>query len=154
MPETKNNADEICNRFDAIHWHDSEIQQISIKKDAAKNTYDIVFDLRLITQFSDSERKYIYEGRHLIFKHCRITLLDLDLLGMLLCRGAIADAVCYKDAMELEKKIRDKAKNFDLPERNNPLEYCLGFRIYMLPPSGNIFIFARDFELQPLIETV
>lgn len=40
------------------------------------------------------------------------------------------------------------ARGFDLPEDRNPIERCLGFVIQMIPPGGEMLIFARDFELE------
>jgi hypothetical protein len=87
------------------------------------------------------------QEKHIVFRECRIVLADLDLLGVLMCRGDIASAVCYPNAVELERTKRDKTRQFDLPEDHNPLEECLGFRIQMIHPGGEIVVFARDFEL-------
>ena len=135
-----------CERFSQVQWHDSKLLNLQLVKHADRKQYDLRLDLDLIIGFSQgrterSEKSALFEG-------CRIIQTDLDLLGVLMCDGAIASAVCYADAIELERKMRDKAEQFDFPESYNPLEKCLGFLIEMINPGGEIVVFAREFHMK------
>jgi hypothetical protein len=64
-----------------------------------------------------------------------------------MCGGDIGAAGCHPDAAELEKRKRDKVRQFDLPQNQNPLEEYIGFFFEMIPPGGQIIIYAKAFEL-------
>jgi hypothetical protein len=151
MSEAKLNLDEICARFSQIHWHDSKLTNLHILKRPEKRRYDLQLDLDLIVNFS--EHKTERNKYSAIFRDCRIIRADLDLLGVLICGGDIGAAVCYLDAHKLESERRNKIQQFDLPDGDNPLERCLGFVVQMIPPGGEIIIFARDFQLASAILT-
>lgn len=136
---------DICERFSRLQWHDSKLIELRLLKHAERK-YDLQLDLDLIIGFSEGRTER--SKKRAIFEECRIIRTDLDLLGVLMCDGAIASAVCYPDAIELEKKIRDKAERFDFPESYNPLERCLGFLIEMINPGGEIVVFAKDFQIK------
>lgn len=134
----------ICEQFSQIKWHDSKIIELHLVKES-KERYDLLLDLNLITGYSEGRCEWARKtGR---FANCRIIRSDLDLLGMLLCGGAIGEASCYPDAVEFERKNRNQAHEFDLPDEANLLEDCLGFQFYLIPPGGEFIVIARDFQL-------
>lgn len=139
------NSEKICELFSQIKWHDSKVLAIHLTKNSEKPQYDLRMDLDLIVGFS--EGKVERRKQSALFSNCRIVQSDLDLLGVLLCSGDIGAAGCYTDSTELEKRERDKVRLFDLPQDFNPLQECIGFFFEMVPPGGQIVIFARDFEL-------
>lgn len=143
---TKNKSD-ICAKFSQVFWHDSELLNVHLLRDSEKNQYDLRLDLNVITGFSEGRAET--SRKIAVFSDCRIVRADFDLLGVLACGGAIAAGVCYEDAIELERRKRDKAQDFDLPDSSNALAECLGFLIEMINPGGEIAVFARDFELIP-----
>lgn len=145
MVETKLNADETCARFSKIYWHDSKLINLHILKRPEEGQYDLQLDLNLIVSFSPGNTEW--RKHSAIFRDCRIVQTDLDLLGVLLCGGDIGVAGCYPDSLELEKRKRDKVRLFDLPQDLNPLSKCIGFFFEMIPPGGQLIIFARDFTL-------
>jgi hypothetical protein len=135
-----------CERFSQVKWHDSKLLDLQLVKRADRKQYDLRLDLDLVIGFSQGRTER--SKKCVLFEECRIVQTDLDLLGLLMCDGAIASAVCYTDAIELERRMRDKAEQFDLPESYNPLEECLGFLIEMINPGGEIVVFARDFDIR------
>ncbi|MGH9874932.1 MAG: hypothetical protein ACRD9S_20955 [Pyrinomonadaceae bacterium] len=145
MPEAKLNIHGVCARFSQIYWHDSKLLDLHLLRHPEKKKYDLRLDLDLIVGFSEGnvERR----KQSALFRDCRIIQTDLDLLGVLICGGDIGSAGCYLDAVELEKKKRDRLRRFDLPQDQNPLEACIGFFIEMIPPGGELIVFARNFEL-------
>jgi len=110
-----------------------------------KFKHEIRLDLDLIVDFSEGKIERRLQSA--VFRDCRILKTDLDLLGVLICGGDIAAAGCYPDAIELEKEMRDKVRQFDLPQTRNPLDECVAFFFEMIPPGGQMLIFARGFEL-------
>ena len=146
MSEVDINKDEVCTNFSKIYWHDSKLIDLHVLKRAEKASYDLQLDLDLIVKLSQGN---VDRSKHTaIFRDCRIIQTQLDLLGITLCGGDIWCAWCYTDAVELENERRKMARGFDLPEDRNPLERCLGFVIQMIPPGGEMLIFAKDFELR------
>lgn len=141
----KERFDQICAEFSKIYWHDSKLLDLHLTQNEEARQYDLRLDLDLIVGFSEGklERKL----QSAFFRDCRILKTDLDLLGVLLCGGDIAAAGCYPDAIELEEGERDKVRQFDLPQTRNPLDECVGFFFEMVPPGGQMIIFARGFEL-------
>jgi hypothetical protein len=144
MVETDIKSREVCIRFSEIRWHDSKLLGLCLLKDGTEK-YDLRLDLDLIV---DSREGVIERSKKsALFRECRILQTDLDLLGILICGGDIASAICYPDAVEMEKG-RDKAVQFGFPQDHNPLEKCVGFLIEMINPGGEIIVLARDFELE------
>lgn len=145
MLETEIDFEKVCGRFSQVHWHDSKLLNIHLLKDPEKRAYSLRLDINLIINFSGG--KVERRKKTTIFKECRIVQTNLDLLGVLMCGGAVASGSCYKDATQLERNKRNQATDFDLPQDNNPLEKCVGFHIEMIHPGGDIVIFARDFDI-------
>lgn len=135
----------ICESFRQIKWHDSKLLGLHLIRDPEMPRYDLRLDLNLIVGFL--EGKVQRRKQTALFSDCRIIQTDLDLLGVLLCSGDIGAAGCYPDSAELEKRERDKIRLFDLPQDLNPLQECIGFFFEMVPPGGQLIIFAKDFEL-------
>lgn len=146
MSEIQNQFEEVYARFQQIDWHDSEFLNLHLLKDSENSKCDLWLEINLNISFSKGG--YNQVKTNVIFKECRIVQIDLDLLGVIMCSGAIGDAICYKDAAQLEKEVRNKIIQFDLLEKENPLANCLGFYIEMINPGGEIIIFAKDFELK------
>ena len=135
---------EVCARFSQNKWHDSRIVELHLVKES-EGRYDLLLDLNLITGYS--EGKYEWARKTGRFANCRIIRSDLDILGMLLCGGAIGEASCYPDAIQFERKHRDRAHEFDLPDEHNELEGCVAFHFEMIHPGGELIVIARDFQL-------
>lgn len=138
-------VDEICAKFSRIYWHDSKLINLRLLRVAGERKYDLQLDLDLITHFEQG--KIETNRKTVIFRECRILQMDLDLLGVLICGGDISTATCYTNAVEMERKNRSKAHQFNFSQSSNPLDKCLGFLIEMTNPGGEMFVFARDFEL-------
>lgn len=138
-------SEKVCESFSQILWHDSKLLDLHLIRNPEKRQYDLRLDLNLIVGYS--EGKIERRKQSALFSDCRIIQTDLDLLGILLCGGDIGAAGCHPDSVELEKRKRDKVRQFDLPQNQNPLEECIGFFFEMIPPGGQIIIFAKDFEL-------
>ena len=138
-------SEKICESFSQIRWHDSKLLDVHLIRSPEKPQYDLRLDLNLIVGYT--EGKIERRKQSALFSDCRIIQTDLDLLGILLCGGDIGAAGCHPNSAELEKTKRDKVRLFDLPQDQNPLEEYIGFFFEMIPPGGEIIIFARDFEL-------
>lgn len=140
-----NKSEKICESFSKVLWHDSKLLGLHLIRNPEKPQYDLRMDLNLIVGYS--EGKIERRRQSALFSDCRIMQTDLDLLGVLLCSADIGAAGCYPDSAALEKRKRDKVRLFDLPQDLNPLQECVGFFFEMVPPGGQIIIFAKDFEL-------
>ncbi len=132
----------ISTKFNQLAWHDSEVLSFFLTKN------DLGFDLEITVNLFEANGINSYEKniRVIRFKQCRVITMDLDLLGMKLCGGAISSAICHTNSTDFELKRRNKIHEFDLPQENLPLKECLVFEIEMIHPTGNMIIFAKDFE--------
>jgi len=149
MVENEINKQEISLRFSQLHWHDSKLLDLCVLKQDGEKKYDIQLTLNLIMVYRQGGGVETSKKR-VVFKECRGIEADLDLLGVLICGGAIGSATCYSDAVDFKRRRTNKAGQFDFPESYNPLEKCLAFFIEMINPGGQIIVFARDFELLDL----
>lgn len=140
-----NRVDEICDLFKQTRWHDSKLLGLHLIGNTNNLEYDLRLDLDLIMGFSQGKVERIRSAA--LFSGCRILRADLDLLGILMCSRDIGAASCYPDAAALEKRESDKLKLFDLPQDENPLQQYIGFFIEMVPPGGELLIFARHFKV-------
>lgn len=145
MNEKKDLFDDICNSFEKLYWHDSRIINLRLLKDSANKRYNLELDIDLYEKNSLGKIEQVL--RTVVFKECRIIQVDFDLLGVLFCNGDISSASCHKDAVQFEETKRDKLKYFDFPDAFNSLDSCLGFSIELIHPSGEIIIFAKNFEV-------
>jgi len=143
---TEMDKEEVCLRFSQLHWHDSKLLDLCVLKQDREKRYDIQVTLDLITVYRQGSGPDSCK-KNAIFKNCRSIQTDLDLLGVLICGGAISSATCYQDAVDFETKRRNGTRQFDFPESHNPLEKCMVFLIEMINPGGEIVVFARDFQL-------
>ncbi len=136
---------DICARFSQVPWHDSELIDLHLLRIPEKSQYDLRLDVDLITGYTKEGPEMTRSSVN--FVGCRIIKADFDLLGILICSGAIASGVCYPDPTELERRKSPNAQEFGFPQDHNPLEKCVGFLIEMINPGGELSIFAQDFEL-------
>lgn len=139
--ESQADFKDVCTRFSQIKWHDSKLLGFGLLKRPEPQTYDLTLNVRL------REGRLALLDRSVIFRKCRIVLINLDVLGVGLCSGDISDAVCFTDAAAFERKVRDRVASFDLPQDLNPIEECVGFHIQMIHPGGEIYVIAKSFEL-------
>jgi hypothetical protein len=142
MPDNKT---EIRASFSAVRWHDSELIDMHLVRIPNELRYDLSLDLNLITGYTKDGPEM---SRHTaLFRGCRIIKADFDLLGVLVCGGAIASGTCYTEALEFARRNASKAPELDFPEIHNPLEECVGFLFEMINPGGEMIVCAQDFQL-------
>lgn len=139
--ESQADFGDVCTRFSQLKWHDSKLLGFSLSKRPEPQTYDLTLNVRL------REDRLALFDKSVVFRKCRIVLLNLDVLGVGLCSGDIGGADCYPDAVAFERKVRDQVASFDLPQDLNPIEECVGFHIQMIHPGGEIIVIAKTFEL-------
>jgi hypothetical protein len=124
-----------------MHWHDSKLVGFQLAPKSGER-YDFNVDLRLLTNAQPGQ--YSWKDARLQFQYCRIIELSVDLLGIRFTGGDIASAFCEGGA-ELKEKL--ESRFFDLPQGDDPYEGILHFRILLIPPGGEINVFARNFAM-------
>jgi len=138
-------SQDICTRFNEIHWHDSQLISFQLipKGEEGEEIYDVHFDLRLLTNSQPGQ--YSWSPARLEIQDCRILQLAVDTLGIRLTGGDIASASC-EGGPALQEKL--ESLPFDLRQEENAFEDVLQFRILLIHPGGEINIFARNFALK------
>ena len=96
MVETDVKSSELCRRFSEVRWHDSKLLELYLLKDGKRKKYDLRLSLELIVGVKEGE--VVRSKKSAFFRECRLLQRDLDLLGVLICGGDIASAICYPDA--------------------------------------------------------
>ena len=130
---------DICARFNQMYWHDSKLVAFQLQPKSDER-YDVAVDLELLTNAQPGQ--YSWKDARLEFEDCRIMELSVDTLGIRFTGGAIASAFCEGGAA-LKEKL--ESRFFDLPQGDDPYESILHFRILLIPPGGEINVFARNF---------
>ncbi|MGH7259450.1 MAG: hypothetical protein ACREI9_02060 [Nitrospiraceae bacterium] len=139
---------DVCQKFNSIHWHDSKLLNLEIGKNSSGVTEEVRFDVQLL--INPVPGNYKWEPRVIIFRECRLVQACLDLQVMRMCSHDISSAECVEDS-PLKKEFERQIENEPLkvkPEKN-PLANSLQFTISLIPPSGRITIFAKDFDVVP-----
>ena len=134
-------SQDVCTRFNQMQWHDSKLVgfQLAPKSD---ERYDVHVDLQLLTNAQPGQ--YTWKDARLEFHDCRIMELSVDTLGIRFTGGDISSAIC-EGGTALKEKL--ESRFFDLPQGDDPYEGILHFRILLIPPGGEIDVFARDFAV-------
>lgn len=134
----------ICARFNQVQWHDSKLIRFQLFPKDSNRRHDIGFDLRLLT--NPRPGSYEWQDAKLEIEDCSIIRLDLDILGIQLCGGDIDGAI--SERVSAEDLEGTQIQSFDLSRRANPLTYLIKFRMFLVPPGGEIIILGRNFTFK------
>lgn len=140
-----NLLDGICARFNEVRWHDSKLISFQLLPKNDNQTHDIGLDLKLLTNAQHGNCDW--EDGRLEIEECRVIQLNLDMLGIQLCGGDIANAFCEKASAMKEGLEDTQIQHFDLPQGDDPFADIIHFRILLIHPGGEINIFAKNFKL-------
>jgi hypothetical protein len=144
------NQPEVCRRFNELPWHDSELRCISanysIGSDNRGGHYEVFLRVNLQAR-NNVESKEQFLPVEIRFFQSRIFHADLDLLGVKYCGGDISGAKCSEESEYMRRTDETRIASFDLNQDENTLVGLRHFHIYLCPPSGEIDIIARDFEI-------
>jgi hypothetical protein len=142
---------EICDRFNKHNFHDSKLMlfQSIRQKEEEIITENVNFEIEILKKNSSGISEY--KKAKLIFKDCRIIKMDLDLIGKRYCSDCVMNAVCSIDS-QLNSNIENnyfRRGPVSLGNDNlkNVLDGYLYFNIKLIPPGGEIDVFAKNFEL-------
>jgi hypothetical protein len=145
--------EEICRRFNDLLWHDSELRGVRVNYSANaighENRYEVILNVDLRSSKIAAVQEHL-EPVEIKFWQARIFHSDLDLLGVAYCGGDISGARCEEKSDFMRQADETRIANFDLPQDEEPLAGFKHFRISLCPPSGQINIIARDFEVVKL----
>ena len=142
--------EEICRRFNDLPWHDSELRGVrvnySVNANGHENRYEVILNVDLrSTEIAPAQERFM--PVEIKFSQARIFHADLDLLGVAYCGGDISGAKCEEKSDFMRQTDETRISNFDLPQDERPLANLKHFRISLCPPSGQINIIAKDFEM-------
>ena len=131
--------EDICSKFNSVRWHDSKLVCIQISHTKEDLPDDVYFEIELLTNPHPTSHQRT--KARLIMKDCTIIKLDLDLAGKFVCAHDISEAFCTQDSPLKHQTDRE------LKYEEKPLAEYLHFTISLIPPGGEINLFAKDFEL-------
>jgi len=142
--------EDIGRRFNDLPWHDSELRGVRVNYSANgnghENQYEVILNVNLrSSNIAAAEERFT--PVEIKFSQARIFHADLDLLGVAYCGGDISGAKCEEKSDFMRQTDETKITNFDLPQDKEPLTGLRHFRISLCPPSGQIDIIAKDFEI-------
>ena len=146
-------SNEVCQRFNEISWHDSELRGIflnySRKEPGAEYTYEIILKVDLSTLQTPSGGE-VFAPIEVGFVHSRYFHTDLDLLGVGYCGGDISGAKCFEESHFKRQIFQTKIAKFNLPQDPSSWANLKHFQIDLCNPSGEIDIIAEDFRRRDL----
>src|ERR1051325_6119429 len=100
MSHESESRQDICSRFNQMHWHDSKLIGFHLVP-KSDSRYDVNVDLQLLTNAQPGQ--YSWKDARLEFQHCRIAPLSVDTVGIQVTGGDIARARCEGGAAPKEK---------------------------------------------------
>lgn len=127
---------EFCKNFELLNWHDSQLLGFSVTE--LSRSHRVSLDIRWV-QRSNIEEKV---GK-VIFNECTYMILDLDLDGKMVCSDSIACGICQINSA-LKGQLQSEKFKFE-PGRLNDFYH---FTIELIPPGGEMHIFAKSFEVE------
>ena len=131
----------ISERFNSINWHDSKLIEMHINYIADHHCNDIHLKIRLL--INPNPGNYEWVNGTVILRNCTIVRMNLDLTAKLICSDDISMAFCERETL-LKKQIEmDELRNED-----TPLADYFHFHFSLVPPGGEIDVFAKDFDLK------
>ena len=132
--------DEIRERFNALELHDSRLADVSVRSRDDGSGHDIAIDLELLRGHHPN---YSHEPAQLVLLDCTYVRLDMDLDGKLVCGDAIGRVECVE-----RSPLREALERGPMKYEDNPLSEYLHFSIFLIPPGGEMHVFAKDFVLK------
>jgi hypothetical protein len=124
-------------RFNAIRWHDSKLLGLSFYREGSQELVKI--SLQLL------EKDGALKPVDLLFRESTYIKLEVDLEGKSQCSDDISDAECSAESEWL--------RTLSASNPYDSFEGYLHFRVSLIPPGGAINILAKDFSLEPSVET-
>ena len=124
-------------KFDDLPWHDAKLLNIRMLTSADEQLHAVTLDVRFQTGAA-------WRPVTVTLVECTLLQTDLDLDGMRVCGHSIWTARCYQDS-ELKKRLMEKMLNTG----SGSLEPYYHFHFSLIPPGGELNIFARDFKIMP-----
>jgi len=128
---------QICERFDKLHWHDSKLVGFSIAPGLTSLNDEVRLDVDMAGQ---KARRFT-----IVFVECALVKLDFDLLGKRYCSDDISNAYCQRDS-DLKARIGSGNSYYEII-KDAKLEQNLHFKIKLIEPAGETDILAQNFEI-------
>jgi hypothetical protein len=119
--------------FEELPWHDAKLLELRIVRQHDEE------QLAIIVSFQVSPGRW--RRARVLFRNSTIVKLDLDLDGKKFC----ADSISYA-TRESGSALRDSLERGPLRNEQSPLLAYVHFRIILIPPGGEINVFAATFE--------
>jgi len=133
-------ADTVCGRFNELELHDSRFLGMTIVKREEPPGHDISIDLAVLR---GSYPQFSWEPAQLVFTDSTYVRLDFDLDGKSNCGDAISTSKCVE-----RSELRDALEKGPMRYEQNPLAGYVHFSIFLIPPGGELHVFASDFMLK------
>ena len=152
MPKAMDSK-EVCERFNEIIWHDSELRSVFVNYSRAEPgseySYEVILKVDLSTHQTPQAGE-VFSPIEVRFLHGRYFCADLDLLGMGYSGGDISHAECFKESVFKRQIFQRQIAKFDLPQDVSSWANLKHFHVYLCDPSGEINVIAENFEIRSL----
>jgi len=129
----------VCERFNELQLHDSRFVDVSILRRTERESHEVRVDLEIERETPGG---FSSQAAKLVFIDCTFLKIDLDLDGKVVCGDAIARSRCTEHS-----ELREALERGPLKYEDSPLEGYFHFSIFLIPPGGEMHVFARDFAL-------
>ncbi len=137
--ENQHNQQSISERFNGFDWHDSKLYDLHLVLREGQRTCDLLMNVGVVTRKAGHQQLL---PAQLVIRECTIVRFDLDLETKAVCGHDISDATCMLESDYIETLEQTQLRN-----ENRPLAGFLHFAFVLCPPSGEIDVIARSFDL-------
>ena len=123
--------------FENLPWHDSRLLDVRLMRKKRTKADD---DLECTIDFL--VRRGEYRRATVTFVNCTIIKMDIDLDSKKICGDSISSATC-----DFDSHLRDQLEKTRLRDERHPLDGYRHYRISLIPPSGDVNVFAERFDI-------
>jgi hypothetical protein len=127
---------EKASEFAKLPWHDAKMLEVRLFRDNVLDQDNLACSIEFEMSRSSWRRAVVS------FRNCTIAKIDLDLDGKKVCADSISYATCG-----IESALKKSLEAGQLKNERSPLSDYYHFHITLVPPGGELNIFAKDFDV-------
>ena len=123
--------------FEHLPWHDSRLLDVRlVRKKRTKTEDDLECRVDFLVRLGE------YRPATVTFVNCTIIKMDIDLDSKRVCGDSVSSATC-----DLDSHLRDQIEKTRLRDERHPLDGYRHYLISLIPPSGDLNVFAERCDI-------
>lgn len=127
---------ERVSEFAKLPWHDAKLLAVRVFRDEVANQDNLSCTIDFETIRNSWHRALV------LFQNCTLAKINIDLDGKKICADSISRATC-----EIDSSLKKSLEEEQLKSERSPLLDYYHFHIALVPPGGELNVFAKDFDI-------